>query len=122
MANELTITTLLKVSKGSLLELVGSSSWQTDFDGDEFTKTTFDVSTSAVELPRNGFTNCGYMWVRNIGSTTVYLRNGSSGANCVEMRVGEQSLFRWPETATPYAICPSDNGRIEYLVVEEVPA
>lgn len=122
MAGEITISGALNYSKAGTTSAAVSRS----VTGALFTVTTqkyiegtMSVPNSATAIPLGGVTAPHWAFFINQDATnSIYIRNGVSGADMIELGPGESSpAVPLRSTSTPYAITSAGTCVMEYLIV-----
>jgi hypothetical protein len=122
VANEITFTGSLSVYKSTVMSSAISravAALQFNMTGSYVTEGVMSVATSATAIPLGGVTSPAWGFFMNKDQTNfIRLMNGSGGAKVVKMMAGEPAIFRWDDTATPYAIADTSACLMEYLIVQ----
>lgn len=119
MANEISVSAALAVSKGGVT-LTATGSKQLDMGADDMRHFTQIVGTSAEVLEMTDITGVpGYLLVKNLDATNyveLALDSGMTDKIC-KLLAGQVALFP-PSTATIYALANTASCRVEVLVCE----
>lgn len=119
MADELTISALLRFTKGTKDVSFSDQSQQFDVTGTDYIQGTQTVGTSEEALAKGDITTPGYVFIRNLDATNfVKVRGATGGVDCVKIKAGEFALFRFAGTA-PFVIADTASCEIEYLLIED---
>ena len=122
MANELKITTQLRLSKGSVSLIIGTASHYVDVSGDHSIHRTQEVGFAAAEaLDIGEITTVGYCWFRNLDADNfVEIGYDDSGfKNLIKLKAGEQcGPVRLGQDA-PYAQADTAAVDLEYVIIED---
>ncbi len=123
MADELTVSIALAFSKSGRrcnTQEMGLNGVEIDVAGTDFIGPfTQTIGTTVEALELGDITAPGYIAVKNRDATNfVSLRNGSGGANLVELQPGDIACFRLA-TTTPYAIADTASCELLMLIVED---
>lgn len=119
MANELTLTAVLRFLKNSISKELEVENLSLDVSGDNAIHNSQTVGTSEEALVLGDAGAGGYLIAVNRDSTNfVELRPGSGIADLVKIGPGEVAMFRLAADATPYAIADTASCLLEYLIVE----
>ena len=127
MANEISITLRLQVSKTSAgtLDCGSSTVLKFDLSGDDIAKQGMNVTQAAdVQIPiPSGVATVGLLYVKNLDSTNyIEISTGTGGSFAAgviaKVRKGFPALFQ-PPSATLYAKANTADCRIEWAAIDE---
>lgn len=118
MANEITISVSIAVSKNGLSEDLAFTGNLVTLTGSNWMKNIQSVGTSEEAILLGDVGTPGFMIVKNLDATNfVSIRSGTGAANTVKIKAGEVALFRHSGSA-PFAIADTGACRIQYLLLE----
>lgn len=79
---------------------------------------TMSVATSATAVPMGQVTAPGWCWFHNLDPTNyLTIRNGSGGADLLQLLAGESFWCRLISTAAPYAVANTAACGLEYILL-----
>jgi hypothetical protein len=120
MANELSITASLFGYKPSVMAAaVGRA--VTDLlvtmSGSAYIEGVLTVLTTATVIPLGSITMPGWCFFQNQDPTNfIRIMNGSGGAKVPKMLPEGIAIFRWDETAVPYAQADTASCAMEFVI------
>lgn len=119
MANEITVTASLQFAKGNITALTRSyNGVSVTVTGTAYVQNVQTVGTSEEALLIGDVTP-GYVLMKNLDSTNfVSVRHATGGSNCVKLKPGEVSLFRFA-SAAPFVIADTAPVQLEYYLIAD---
>lgn len=123
MANEITSSVSVKVSKGSLVQSRASGSLQATMSGTHVAAGAMDVPTTAggTLVPLGSVGTPGVAFVRNVSAAnfvTIGIVVSATFYPVIKLKPGEAWLFRFG-TTTPYARADTATVILEYGIIED---
>lgn len=119
MANEISLSAKLSVSKNSLEESLAFTGIQVTFTGTNWIHNVQSIATTETALQKGSVGTPGICIIKNLDSTNfVSIRHTTGGSNCVKIKAGEAALVRFSNSA-PYLIADTAAVRVEYLLLED---
>lgn len=119
MANEITLSAKLSISKSGVEEDLSFTGIQVTQSGSNWIKNIQSIATSETALQKGSVTTPGICIIKNLDSTNfVSVRHTTGGSNCLKIKPGEAQLIRFSNSA-PYLIADTAAVRIEYLLLED---
>lgn len=126
MSNEITVSASLTFTKAGIDPInrvnitAGGDVLSQKSSGIIYVNRVQNIGTSAEVIGIGDITEIGWCWMKNIGSTgSISIRNGSGGANVIEMEAGEMALFRAAGGASLFAIASSGTIDLEYFFIDD---
>lgn len=122
MANEITVTASLSCNNPA----VSSSAVGRALTNQQFTMNgqfleapaTMSVGTSATAIPLGQITAPHWAWFYNLDTVNyVTIRNGSGGADFIQLFPGEFAVVPLRTTMTPYAVANNAPVLLEYMIL-----
>jgi hypothetical protein len=118
MANEISISLSIRVSKGGAKDS-RSESFQVDMSGDAFTHEIQQVGTSEEELAQGADLGTpGFILVKNLDSTNYVEVGSTTGVYDIKLKAGEAAIYRH-NSATVYAKANTAACNVEYILIED---
>lgn len=120
MANEISLTASLSVFKAAVMaNSAGLSATSAQFtqSGSGISEGVLLVGTSATAIPLASLTSLG--WAAFYNADTVNyctIRNGSGGADLVQLAPGGYAFFQLVATAVPYAVANTAAVYLQYFI------
>ena len=119
MANEITVTTSVKVVNGSVSETLSDSASTFDQTGTRFIKGVQEVGFAAAEaLDMGDLTDPGWCYMRNLDAAnyvSVFAATGET--EMIRILAGEHMAFRMVATA-PFVQADTAAVDLEYMIVQ----
>lgn len=121
MANEITVTAKLALSKGAYAASLFANNADTfDITGTKFLHNTQTIGDSEEAIDLGDLTAGGYFCAVNRHATyTINIRRATGEGNFAELRPGECCLVRLEASMAPFAISSSASADLEYLMIED---
>lgn len=118
MANELTITALIKFLKGSVSYYKNLNGMST-ISGDAYSAGIQIISTSPEALVfSTDLATVGYLAIRNMGSATVFVIEAVTEDKMIEIKSGEVAIFRPASASQVWMKTDSSSATVEFVAVE----
>ena len=120
MANEATVTTALKFTKGSVdLNLTDSAS-TFDVTGTRYQRAVQSVGTAAEALDMGDITDPGWAYFRNLDASNYVELFAATGETAfLRLNAGEHACVRLSTSATaPFAQADTASIDLEYMIVQ----
>ena len=121
MAEEITVSGSLQVTKDGVTDTIAKIGLSVDMTGGDITHRTQTVGNSEEALGMLDAGTPGFCLIKNLDSTNyVEVRQATGIADLIRINAGEFALFRFAADATaPFVIAShSDGVIIEYLLIE----
>jgi len=120
MANEFTMSGLLKINKGDLSLTRNVSNYQADQTGDGFVYQKVSVGTTPVALDMGGVTTAGYYWMRNCDNTNYITIGQTSGSYVHQDRLDPSDFTEGKLShSAPWAQADTAPVELEYWINEK---
>lgn len=126
MSNEITVSASLTFTKAGIDPInrvnitAGGDVLSQKSSGIIYVNRVQNIGTSAEVIGIGDIAEIGWCWMKNIGSTGIIaIRNGSGGADVVEMEAGEMALFRAKSAASLFAIASAGTIDLEYFFIDD---
>ena len=120
MSNEIALSMSLSGYKPTVMNApVGLSiaGFLASMAGNYYSEGTLLVATGATLIPLGAVTQPHWCFFQNLDQTNyLSIRNGSGGADLIELYPGEPALFPMFTTAIPYAIAHTAACVLQYLI------
>lgn len=124
MADEITVTTSLSVTKSGITETLTDTGSTFDMAGTQLIKHIQSVGTGSYEAldPGEVFAaSQGWHYIKNLDATNFVQIKGATGdANPVlKLKAGEHACFRFDPLAVPVAQADTSACEVIYLLLED---
>lgn len=121
MANEITVTTKLSLSKGSYTTTLFANNGVTfDITGTKFLHNVQSIGSSEEAIDLGDLTAGGFFIAVNRDTAkTINIRRATGEGNFAELRPGESCLVRLEASMAPFAIATVSSADLEYLMLED---
>jgi len=121
MADELTISlTTFSFTKGGATVRANTGEQNIDISGANAIHNIQNVGTDAEDLEQGDVAATGWMWFKNLSSTTCQIGEDNGGFYAfAEVHAGEEQMFRAPSGVTQIqAQFDSSAGVLEYIMID----
>ncbi len=120
MANEIAFSGSLSVFKPSVMQSADGlsvSGFLGSMSGNTIVRGILNVLTSATAIPLGGLTSLGWFALHNTDVVNfVTLRNGSGGADVLQLLAGEWAFGRLLSTSVPFMVANTAPCLCEFFI------
>lgn len=120
MANEISVTLSLQMSKGGVTETLNAGTKQFNMAGTNVTRLTMSATTTPVALELGGITTPGFILIHNLDATN-YVEVMPDGTNpaTIKLRAAGWACFEFAGAASaPNVKANTASCKVEYLLIE----
>ncbi len=124
MANEITVTASLSVTKGTITTARTESALTSDLAGDQYIDAVQEINVAATEEALDlgdlvlSTTVPGKCWMKNLdGSNSISVRGATGGVDLITLLPGQVAVFPMGAVA-PFIISSAGTPKLQYLLYE----